>query len=384
MKNGSMTLHMGEICQGAITAIGSNPTVLHIPPGTWPIASDLTIPANITLKLPRGAILNIANGKTLTLNGGVDAGLYQIFSWAGTGKVVFGMGSVDRIIPQWWGAKGDNSSDDTVAIEAAWKACWVTPPQSYFMNYQNPVLYFPPGNYTYNGTGLIQQYTYANITVKGEGPGSTCIRTNNAYYFIDVDYCDSVRISGINFRGGKGAFRQNGTAANVGGECIFENNWFYEYTECAVGFNTADKADIKIKNNFFYGNRVFNTIGIALSYTPDNSDITGNCFVCDKYHIKVPGAGMGGVFIARNEFIRWNSPDPTYDVWIIPGATINPGNVNIYSNKFGNEQLHDNDVRILIADEDAGTYNSDKHHAVTASTGIVNGMKIRDNAFFTT
>jgi len=106
----------------AITAIGGNPAVLHIPPGSWAIAADLTIPANITLKLPRGAILNIAAGKTLTINGGVEAGLYQIFSWTGAGKVVLGNGAVREVYPEWWGAKGDGATDCTSAIAAATNA----------------------------------------------------------------------------------------------------------------------------------------------------------------------------------------------------------------------------------------------------------------------
>ena len=66
--------------------------------------------------------MNIANGKTLTLNGGVDAGLYQIFSWAGTGKVIMGPGSVKEVYPEWWGAKGDDITDCTSAIAAATNA----------------------------------------------------------------------------------------------------------------------------------------------------------------------------------------------------------------------------------------------------------------------
>jgi hypothetical protein len=87
--------------QGAVTAIGSNPTVLHIPPGIWPIFSDLTIPANITLQAPRGAILNIANGKTLTLNGPLEAGPHQVFSWAGTGAVVLST-NIPQVRPEWF------------------------------------------------------------------------------------------------------------------------------------------------------------------------------------------------------------------------------------------------------------------------------------------
>ena len=69
----------------AITTIGSAKTVLSIPAGNWPIAANLTVPANLTLKFTHGALLTIATGMTLTINGPLDAGLYPVFSCTGPG-----------------------------------------------------------------------------------------------------------------------------------------------------------------------------------------------------------------------------------------------------------------------------------------------------------
>ncbi|HEX9883870.1 MAG TPA: right-handed parallel beta-helix repeat-containing protein [Desulfobaccales bacterium] len=97
----------GATLQNAITAIGSTACTLNVPAGTHSIAADLIIPTNVHLRVHRGATLAVATTKTLTLNGPLEAGLYQIFSWSGTGKVVFGAGAVKEVYPQWWGAKGD-------------------------------------------------------------------------------------------------------------------------------------------------------------------------------------------------------------------------------------------------------------------------------------
>jgi hypothetical protein len=140
----------GGDLQSAITAIGSNSTVLHIPPGACSVASDLTVPANITLKMPRGAVLNISTGKTLTLNGGVDGGLYQVFSWAGTGKVILGPGSAKEVYAEWWGAKGDGVTDCTNAIAAATNAA----------NGNMPVV-FLAGSYKVTDTLPITSWKYA-------------------------------------------------------------------------------------------------------------------------------------------------------------------------------------------------------------------------------
>lgn len=104
----------------AISAIGSDSRTLYLCPGTWSITSDLTIPTNITLRPERGAILSIATGITLTINGSLDAGPYQIYSWSGTGKVVYGDSStVKEFLPEHWGGKGDGSTTDTAALQAA-------------------------------------------------------------------------------------------------------------------------------------------------------------------------------------------------------------------------------------------------------------------------
>src|SRR5665647_2681325 len=89
----------------AVSQIGDTNTVLCIPVGNWSITENLTVPATLTLKFDRGAQFAVASGKTLTITGPLDAGPYQIFSCAGTGKVVFGAGAVEKAFVEWWGGK---------------------------------------------------------------------------------------------------------------------------------------------------------------------------------------------------------------------------------------------------------------------------------------
>ncbi|MDD3926088.1 MAG: glycosyl hydrolase family 28-related protein [bacterium] len=103
----------------AVTAIGRNVRTLLIPVGT-DVKSNVTVPDNITLLFWGDGKLNITGG-TVSVNGPMEASMKQIFNCTGTGKVSFygSKGIMDRVYPQWWGAKGDSIADDTPAIQAA-------------------------------------------------------------------------------------------------------------------------------------------------------------------------------------------------------------------------------------------------------------------------
>ncbi len=77
------------------------------------VIADTIIPKEIILKPIPGAILSIVNS-ILTINSPFNPGLHQVFSCTGTGKVVFGSGSVTEIYPQWWGVVGDGITDNLV------------------------------------------------------------------------------------------------------------------------------------------------------------------------------------------------------------------------------------------------------------------------------
>lgn len=65
-----------------------------------------------TIKVIQGGSVNVSSGKTLTMPL-PDAGKYQIFSGSGTVKFSPNIGDV---IPEWFGAKGDGTTDDTSAF----------------------------------------------------------------------------------------------------------------------------------------------------------------------------------------------------------------------------------------------------------------------------
>ena len=84
-------------------------------PGTYAIASNLTITSPVTL-LP-GAKLKPASGVTVTIAGAVDAPPAAIVDTSAGGNLAFtGNTHIDRYLPQWWGVVGDQTTDDQPAL----------------------------------------------------------------------------------------------------------------------------------------------------------------------------------------------------------------------------------------------------------------------------
>jgi filamentous hemagglutinin family protein len=104
----------------ALNALGTSTSALELGPGAWTIANSITV--SKTLIIDSGALLTIAAGKTLTITGAFEAGLYQIFT--GTGTVVFGAGSTLQVRPEWFGggsagATAANSAGTNVIVSFA-------------------------------------------------------------------------------------------------------------------------------------------------------------------------------------------------------------------------------------------------------------------------
>ncbi|MHA1304356.1 MAG: right-handed parallel beta-helix repeat-containing protein [Candidatus Heimdallarchaeaceae archaeon] len=97
----------------AINAIGSEKAVLFIAEECV-CDTDFTVPENVTLKFTRKGKWIVNTNVTVTINGSIDAGLWQIFD--GDGEIT-GSPKIEAVYPEWFGAKGDGVTDDTEAIQ---------------------------------------------------------------------------------------------------------------------------------------------------------------------------------------------------------------------------------------------------------------------------
>lgn len=106
----------------AVTAIGTATSTLLVP-NSQNITSNLTIPANITLKFIGTGMLNLSNGVTVTILGQIEAGFQKIFNNAvgGMATTSFGTGQTTQkeYYTAWWGPDTGWSGDAQPALQAA-------------------------------------------------------------------------------------------------------------------------------------------------------------------------------------------------------------------------------------------------------------------------
>jgi hypothetical protein len=227
------------------------------------ITLDCTVPTTATLKVEKGNIIGIATTKTLTLNGPLDAGLYQVFSCTGTGRVVFGTSAL-QVSPEWWYAGG---GDWTTSVQAA------------------------VDSKTAGAVLINQSMAVSSIIAKSNvnllGTGTLTPTTQALTYMVDVSGKSNIRIQGITFSGG-GAWTSTPFAHPGGGgnSVGFTNDVtgvfaFTEATNIRVEGSTFTGLehgvwgcfkDSKITNNYFTN---LGMSAIALNYS-NGVDVTGN------------------------------------------------------------------------------------------------------------
>lgn len=158
---------------------GTKPTTLVIKE-IETVYADMTVPSNICLQFQMGGMIHVSEGVVLKLDCPLQPLLTQIFT--GPGSVVFIKGSIDTAYPQWWGAKGNNTGDDTKAIQAAMDSFPT-----------GGTVSFPSGTYQTSSTLKF----YSNLTMLGPA-NIRCIKAMPA---IIESYKPKARSSGLRIKG---------------------------------------------------------------------------------------------------------------------------------------------------------------------------------------
>lgn len=100
----------GGSLRAALAAMGAEPATLQV---DTPVICDApVVPAQVDLSIPRGGLLTLG-ATPLSVAGTITAGRYAIF--AGTGAVT----GLRDPCPEWFGAGGRGTTDDTAAVQRA-------------------------------------------------------------------------------------------------------------------------------------------------------------------------------------------------------------------------------------------------------------------------
>lgn len=162
-----------------LTEIGANEATILLAPGdTKTLTDDLTIPANVTLLGQMGVIAT--NGHTLTIEGPLDAGNYQVFDTSGGGSVVLN-DEIDTLNVRWWGT-------DTAALASVSDSLAA-----------GMTVLFPKGVYSVSRpsdrAAIFELSDLTDITFKSE-PGARIVAshdfsTNTSFWFAYLEGCET-------------------------------------------------------------------------------------------------------------------------------------------------------------------------------------------------
>lgn len=203
---------------------------LVLPAGTYPVNDNLVVDERITLRFMNGAKLVVASGKSITINGSVEAGLFHIFD--GPGKVEGNM-KVSSVYPEWFGAKGDGINDDTDGIEKTLQ---------FLDKNQGGVLALSEGTYI-----LRYLYLRSKVTVQGNGPSSILKLKNGTHRnLISLKDNSVMQFRLSNF------FIDGNRAYNAAGCGIYLNKTAYVRPDHVMQGNAGD-INSTIENIFIYG-----------------------------------------------------------------------------------------------------------------------------------
>jgi len=242
----------------AISDIGANITTIIIDCDAI-VASGTTVTTPKTLSLDiikGGSIDGVAGGdtETLTINGPLSAGVYQIF---GSNLTVNGKPQIEKAYPQWWGAISDLGTGDTDNTSAFTKA----------------VTFLKAVNGSTGGildlgsagtgflTGEIAVTSYRGLVVKGNNTKMQMIDTGTNDYVFKFTTCQDIIVEKVHFVGTSDTVatydsgnKQSGIGV-IGGSNVTVRDCFFEKF-ISMGIYSEDMTPSTVVE----GMRIYNNI----------------------------------------------------------------------------------------------------------------------------
>jgi hypothetical protein len=268
----------GDTLQSVLATLGAAPAVVRVSAGSYNITSNLTVPNTITLKLEQGAMLAIDSGKTLTINGGIEAGPYRVFS--GAGNVSLGA-NISTASAWWW---YDGGGDWQPAIQAAINAL------------TSGVVTVPEGNLTVGNT--IQEKTNVELRLSA----GTVIKPSGDFDVI-------LLVMGSKLSGGR---------IDVSGVTGYSHGAVHAYSSTFNGARKTYVHDLELIGN----PNTFSGVGMDLD---GSSGYRVTAFFADNvlinnFNIGINLHASSGGYVNGNVFANIKLSSPTYGIQCLGGG----------------------------------------------------------------
>lgn len=297
----NLTVALGAMSAGNTLIIDADTT----------LTTSEECPAGVTIQMMQGNIITLDSGQTLTVNGAFEAGLYPCFT--GAGLVSFGVGAVTEVYPEWFGAAGNGTADDTAEVNAAIQAAGVVSFNAAATYKVGQVSLKSDLTLRGNGAKITQatagedsgQFLGAavdNVTIDGlEFVGTESTSYGGA---IEISGGDNINICNNIFRGhGMGAYVYQSKNVTMTGNKLYQIGVFPEpgggtagmWLEYGFGLVVDECSYASITGNHFendtlYGGHARAHLGAGIqAYFSNNWNITGNTV------INSPGQGIVGI-----------------------------------------------------------------------------------------
>lgn len=325
-------------------------------------SASVTIPASVGLVIQEGGGINVSSTFTLTIQGSMQAGLYQIFSGAGT--IAMGgsptapkTSSPTTVYPQWWNAKGDKATDDSAAFASA---------VAVLAAGNGGILSVPCGQYEI-ATGF--SILLPTISMIGGGSGCTVFYSSDASFMIQ----HRMNPFTITEAGTLSGFTIDGTSAGAGAGIL---------TGDTVGSITKD---VKILN--FTSGIGLNIVNDLMSHGGANSG--AGWFERNTIDVQVQNDAIGVAFkvLGGTDSFGYNKWD-RLEVNTVTGQTglvsqAGTASVFLYNNFFG--KVTYNGVGGQFAELDDASnwdYNYGSFQGECSTSPATTGFNIESGARF--
>lgn len=315
----------------AITDIGATVTTLVVD-AACTMSAVVTVPTTCGLIITRtGSIDN--GGNNLTINGSLEAGLYQVFS--GAGSVRFGDGVVKEVYGEWWGAVADDSTDNTTALQAALNCKGTTPAATgEGMKLQLLGGVYQTGKVTVRGKWTIEGVSKRGTILKLKD------NANESLLDMSDDYCVFVTLRDFSLYGNYSnqtgtsygiETNRTGSGITASGLHHIENLEIYEFLTSGIywlgNINDSKFYNVVSRHNRHYGILTAGADNFFTNCTTQENQLGGfylvsinNHFVGCKSYLNGQNADAVSTFFGAGHQPAWIFRDTGTD--ILSGTTL--------------------------------------------------------------